>query len=85
MSAQHPLAVFVATEAEPFIANGQASSELPEYDPLTQLQGNWDGVANHLEILCSDPMTGEPSTKSHTTTFGPHEENLDSDTDDSGT
>jgi len=85
MSAQHPLAVFVATESEPLPASGQVSFGFPGYDPLTQLQENWIDVTNHLEILCSDPNTGEPSTKSHTTTHGPHDENLDFDTDDSGT
>lgn len=85
MSAQHPLAVFVATEAEPLLFTGQISSGFPGYDPLTQLQGNWNDVTNHLEVLCSDANTGEPSTVSHTTSYGPHNEYPDQDSDDSGT
>jgi len=82
MSTHHPLAVFLATEAEP--VNGKATCDFPGYDPATQLQGNWNGITNHLEVLCSDAHTGEPSTQSHTTSFGPHNENPDLDTDDSG-
>jgi hypothetical protein len=82
MSAHHPLAVFLATEAQPLETQAY---DFPGYDPATQLQGNWNGIANHLEVLCSDAHTGEPSTQSHTTSFGPHNENPDLDTDDSGT
>jgi len=34
MSVQHPLAMFVATEAEPLLVRGQISSDFPAYDPL---------------------------------------------------
>ena len=50
MSAQHPLAV-LGHRGRAVYSQWPSVSELPEYDPLTQLQGNWDGVANHLEIL----------------------------------
>jgi len=84
MSTHHPLAVFLATEAEPVTAR-QMTCDFPGYDPTTQLQGNWNDITNHLEILCSDANTGEPSTQSHTCTYGPHNEYPDFDSDDSGT
>lgn len=84
MSVNHPLAVFLGTEAEPLSAH-TTTCDFPVYDPATQLQGNWNGVTNPLEVLCSDAHTGEPSTQSHTTSFGPHNENPDLDSDDSGT
>jgi hypothetical protein len=83
MSAQHPLAVFLATESEPLAVS--ASSAFPGYDPTTQLQMNWNRLSDHLEILCSAPVTGDPGTESATTSWGPNNENLDNDVDDSGT
>jgi len=68
MSVNHPLAVFLATEAEPLSAH-TTTCDSPVYDPATQLQGNWNGVTNPLEVLCSDAHTGEPSTQSHTIDF----------------
>jgi len=76
---EHPLAVFLAAPATSVI---EPDEEAP-YDPLTQLQGRWKDIPDHIEILCSGKRTGDPETRSNTTQgeFG----QSDHDTDDSGT
>jgi hypothetical protein len=78
----HPLAVFLAAPAEPTVGPDE---ELP-YDPVTQLQAQWNDIPDHLEILCSGERTGDPDTRSGTTEVrGYPSSTTDDDTDDSGT
>jgi hypothetical protein len=78
---QHPLAVFLAARATPEIE----PEEEPCYDPVAQLQVRWKDMPDHMEILCSGKRTGDPSTRSATTSHPTHVSPSDDDTDDSGT
>jgi hypothetical protein len=80
MSAQHHLAVFLAEKSMP--TPPEQTVMFPGYDPVTQLQRNWNEVENYRELLCSGEHTGDPNTNSNTTVWEHHD---DPDTDDSGT